>query len=231
VREKILIVDDEKKMVRLIQTCLEQEGYETTVAYDGEQALESFAADEPDLVVLDVMMPRLDGHAFCRRLRETSWTPIIILSARSEETDRLVGLELGADDYVTKPFSMRELVARIRAILRRRSDEPAAEAAEVVNGPLCINRRAHRVEAYGREVALTPTEFDMLLLLAASPGHVFTRQELIESCQGEFFEGYERTVDAHVGNIRKKISEARGGLRVIETVYGVGYRLKIEEET
>lgn len=228
-KEKILIVDDEKKMVSLIRTCLEQEGYQTIEAYDGQAALELFEAECPDLVVLDVMMPRLDGLGFCRQVRETSQAPIVIISARSEEDDRLIGLELGADDYVTKPFSMRELVARIRAILRRRNAVGELEHVPVVQGPLTVFEKEHRVEVDGIEVPLTPIEFSMLLMLAADPGRVFTRRELIETAQGGFFEGYERTVDSHIGNIRKKVQQRAGNWSVIETVYGVGYRFQIEK--
>ncbi|MHB8895843.1 MAG: response regulator transcription factor [Candidatus Geothermincolia bacterium] len=229
--EIILIVDDEKKMVNLIRTCLQQEGYRALVAYDGQEALEVFSREAPDLVVLDVMMPRLDGLGFCRRVRETSQTPIIILSAKSEEDDRLVGLELGADDYVTKPFSMRELVARIRAILRRRDEAGSGREKTLVLGSLVMSEHEHRVEVRGRAVALTPTEFKILLVLAGDPGTVFPRADLVQAAQGEYFEGYERTVDAHVGNIRKKISESAGGWNAIDTVYGVGYRFHFEEET
>lgn len=228
--EKVLIVDDEKKMVRLIRTCLQKEGYETVEAYDGEAALSLFCEEKPDFVVLDVMMPRLDGLEFCRQVREKSRTPIIILSARSEESDKLVGLELGADDYVTKPFSMRELVARIRSVLRRLGSVAEPEHLAVVRGPVVISELEHRVGVDGFAVPLTPTEFAMLLTLAANPDRVFTRSELMESAHGEFFEGYERTVDAHVGNIRKKVVEAARDWSVIETVYGVGYRFEAKKD-
>jgi DNA-binding response OmpR family regulator len=228
--EQILIVDDEKKMVGIIRTYLEQEGYRTLEAYDGRQALEVFASEQPDLVVLDVMMPRLDGLGFCRQVRETSNTPIIILSAKSEEDDRLIGLELGADDYVTKPFSMRELHARMKSILRRFAEN--REGAESVTcGPLTVDRMSHRVQVDGAEVPLTRTEFEILLVLASDPERVFSRRDLMEAASGEFFEGYDRTVDAHVGNIRKKIAERCDGLAVVETVYGVGYRFKVDEKT
>jgi two-component system, OmpR family, alkaline phosphatase synthesis response regulator PhoP len=223
--EKILIVDDQKKMVKMLKTCLEKEGYSTVEAYDGEEALEQFRLEQPDLVLLDVMMPRLDGLEFCRRVREKAKTPIIIISAKSEETDKLVGLDLGADDYITKPFSLREMVARVRSLLRR-VQNGAAGADRVVEGPLVIDSKEHSVEVEGVRVSLTPTEFDMLLTLAAHPGRVFSRRQLIESAQGDFFEGYERTVDAHIGNIRKKINENAGEKNLIETVYGVGYRYK-----
>jgi len=223
--EKILIVDDQKKMVKMLKTCLEKEGYSTVEAYDGEEALEKFRRERPDLVLLDVMMPRLDGFEFCRRVREKARTPIIIISAKSEETDKLVGLDLGADDYITKPFSLREMVARVRSLLRR-VQNGVVLAERIVEGPLVIDSSEHNVEVDGVPVSLTPTEFDMLLTLAAHPGRVYSRRQLIESAQGDFFEGYERTVDAHIGNIRKKINENAGEKNLIETVYGVGYRFK-----
>ncbi len=224
--EKILIVDDEKKMVGMLVTALEQEGYVTVPAYDGVEALERWRAERPDLVVLDILMPRMDGFEFCRKVRETSDTPIIILSARSEEFDKLDGLGLGADDYMTKPFSLRELVARIRALLRRRASACASVRPRVAAGPLVIDTERHSAEIDGRAVSLTSTEFDLLLALASDPERVFSRSRLIEALQGDSFEGYERTIDAHVGNIRKKLAEQAGDWSIIETVYGVGYRFK-----
>jgi len=228
-REKILIVDDEKKMVKILKAALDNEGYDTVEAYDGEAALEIWRRQNPDLVVLDVMMPRMDGFEFCRRVRETSDIPIIILSAKTEELDKLDGLGLGADDYITKPFSPRELVARIRALLRRfeaRKDSPEQVVAQ---GPLVIDIDKHKVEIDGRVVALTPTEFSLLRVLASQPERVFSRRELIEAAQGEFFDGYDRTVDAHIGNMRKKLASDAGDWSFIETVYGVGYRFNAEK--
>lgn len=235
VRAKILIVDDEKKMVLLLKTCLEQEGYDTVEAYDGEEALERWRESSPDLVVLDIMMPRMDGFEFCRQVREKDETPIIILSARTEELDKLSGLGLGADDYMTKPFSMRELVARVRSVLRRHELRDAGAPVEaperpIVQGPLKVDRTEYRVEMDGKEVALTPTEFEVLAALASNPERVFSRQVLIEMTLGESFEGYERTVDAHIGNIRKKLAKAAGDWSMIETVYGVGYRFRPERK-
>lgn len=223
--EKILIVDDQKKMVNMLKTCLEKEGYRTLEAYDGEEALELWRREHPDLVLLDVMMPRMNGLEFCRQIRQKARTPIIIISARTEEADKLVGLDLGADDYLTKPFSLRELVARVRALLRR-FNNGADRQDRIVEGELAIDRREHRVEVNGQSVSLTLTEFDMLVTLASHPGRVYTRQQLIESLQGDFFEGYERTVDAHIGNLRKKINGESGDKSFIETVYGVGYRFR-----
>ena len=229
-REKILIVDDEKKMVKILKTALDNEGYVTVEAYDGEAALERWRQERPDLVVLDVLMPRMDGFEFCRRVRETSDTPIIILSAKTEELDKLEGLGLGADDYMTKPFSPRELVARIRALLRRFETRRDAAEQRIAIGPLVIDIEKHLVEIDGLEVSITPTEFSLLLTLASHPERVFSRRELIESAQGEFFDGYERTVDAHIGNMRKKLASDAGDWSFIETVYGVGYRFKAEKK-
>jgi two-component system alkaline phosphatase synthesis response regulator PhoP len=229
-REKILIVDDEKKMVKILKTTLDNEGYVTVEAYDGEAALERWRQERPDLVVLDVLMPRMDGFEFCRRVRETSDTPIIILSAKTEELDKLEGLGLGADDYMTKPFSPRELVARIRALLRRFETRRDTAEQRIAIGSLVIDIEKHLVEIDGLEVSITPTEFGLLLALASHPERVFSRRELIESAQGEFFDGYERTVDAHIGNMRKKLASNAGDWSFIETVYGVGYRFKAEKK-
>ena len=228
--EKILIVDDEKKMVKLVRAYLEKDGYDTVEAYDGETALELWLKEAPDLVVLDIMMPRMDGLEFCREVRRKADTPIIMLSARSEETDKLVGLELGADDYMTKPFSPRELVARIRAVLRRHNLASGEEEAPIAEGPLVINRGRHTVEVDGKEVSLTATEFGMLVALASSPGRVFSRGQLIQSVQGDFFEGYERTVDTHIKNMRKKVGLHAADWSFIETVYGVGYKFQAKKQ-
>ena len=228
--EKILIVDDEKKIVKLVRAYLEKEGYATIGAYDGKAALELWRRERPDLVVLDILMPEVDGLEFCREVRKSSTTPIIMLSAKSGETDKLVGLELGADDYVTKPFSPRELVARIRAVLRRHDLASGGEEIPIAEGPLVIHRDRHLVSVNGEEVQLTPTEFSMLASLASSPGRVFSRGQLIRSVQGDFFEGYERTVDTHIKNIRKKIGRNATDWSFIETVYGVGYRFQAKKE-
>jgi len=228
-REKILIVDDEKKMVKMLRTALEKEGYVTVQAYDGEAALELLREERPDLVVLDIMMPKLDGFEFCRRAKGKLAAPIIILSARLEEADKLVGLELGADDYMTKPFSPRELVARIRSVLRRYQEREKVER-KLVRGPLVIDTGRHSVEIGGKAISLTLTEFNILLAMASSPARVFSRRELIEEALGDYFEGYERTVDSHIGSMRKKLAETAGDWSFIETVYGVGYRFVVAEK-
>ncbi|MBC7246856.1 MAG: response regulator transcription factor [Actinobacteria bacterium] len=222
-KDRILIVDDEKDIVSFVRAYLEREGYPTLVAYDGETALRLWREHRPDLVVLDILMPMLDGYAFCREVRKLSRVPIIILSARAEEEDRVRGLELGADDYVIKPFSPRELVARIRAVLRR---SRAEREALLCVGPLVIDRRNHLVTACEREVVLTPTEFAILAALAAAPGNVLSREKILHEVQGDLYGGYDRNVDTHVKNIRRKLKDAAGEWGFIETVYGVGYRLQ-----
>jgi len=222
-KDRILVVDDEKDIVSFVRAYLEREGYPTLAAYDGETALRLWREHKPDLVVLDILMPMLDGYAFCREVRKSSRVPIIILSARAEEEDRVRGLESGADDYVIKPFSPRELVARIRAVLRR---SRAEREALLCVGPLVIDRRNRLVTACEREVVLTPTEFAVLAALAASPGNVLSREEILHEVQGDLYEGYDRNVDTHVKNIRRKLKDAAEEWSFIETVYGVGYRLQ-----
>ena len=223
---RILVVDDEPQIVDLLRSYLRREGFDVDEAGDGEAALAACARRRPDLVVLDLMLPKVDGREVCRRIRETSQTPIIMLTARDEETDKLLGLELGADDYITKPFSPREVVARVRAVLRR----GGREAVEMVRvGDLVIDLRAHEVSLQGRRVDLTPTEFRLLEILAGHPNQVFTRMQLIDRVQGHAFEGYERTVDAHIKNLRGKVEPDPKNPRHILTVYGVGYKFQTAE--
>jgi DNA-binding response OmpR family regulator len=223
---RILVVDDEPQIVGLLRSYLEREGYDVAEAADGETALGAFSHLRPDLVILDIMLPRLDGREVCRRIRETAHTPIIMLTARDEESDKLLGLELGADDYITKPFSPREVVARVRAVLRRGT----WEAADVIQaGDLRIDLRAHEITLQGRCVDLTPTEFRLLETLAGHPNQVFTRMQLIDRVQGHAFEGYERTVDAHIKNLRGKVEPDPKNPRYIITVYGIGYKFQGDE--
>jgi len=223
---RILVVDDEPQIVDLLRSYLRREGFDVDEAGDGEAALAACARRRPDLVVLDLMLPKVDGREVCRRIRETSQTPIIMLTARDEETDKLLGLELGADDYITKPFSPREVVARVRAVLRR----GGREAVEMVRvGDLVIDLRAHEVSLQGRRVDLTPTEFRLLEILAGHPNQVFTRMQLIDRVQGHAFEGYERTVDAHIKNLRGKVEPDPKNPRYVLTVYGVGYKFQTAE--
>ncbi|UCC63981.1 MAG: response regulator transcription factor [Anaerolineae bacterium] len=221
--QPILVVDDEAKIARLVRDYLEQAGYPVTLAFDGREALAAFRHEKPRLVILDLMLPEVDGLDVARIIRKESDTPIIMLTARVEEVDRLIGLELGADDYVTKPFSPRELVARVRAVLRRtEGHERAAPLLSV--GDLAIDPERRTVTVAGRAVELTPTEFDLLTVLARHPGRVFSRMELLERVQGYAYEGYERTVDAHIKNIRQKIEEHPRKPRYILTIYGLGYK-------
>jgi DNA-binding response OmpR family regulator len=221
--QPILVVDDEPKIAHLVRDYLEQAGYRVTVAYDGREALAAFRHDKPRLVVLDLMLPHVDGLDVARAIRKESDTPIIMLTARVEETDKLIGLELGADDYVTKPFSPREVVARVRAVLRRVNGRERT-APTIVVGDLEIDPERRIVTVVGRPMELTPTEFDLLTVLARHPGRVFSRMELLERVQGYAYEGYERTIDAHVKNIRQKIEKDPRRPLYILTVYGVGYK-------
>jgi len=224
---RILVVDDEPQIVDLLQSYLQRDGFAVDQAVEGEGALTAFSRLRPDLVILDLMLPKVDGREVCRRIREVSQTPIIMLTARDEETDKLLGLELGADDYITKPFSPREVVARVRAVLRRGS----RETADVVRaGDLTIDLLAHEVSLQGRRLDLTPTEFRLLEILAAHPNQVFTRMQLIDRVQGHAFEGYERTVDAHIKNLRGKVEPDPKNPHYILTVYGVGYKFQMAGE-
>ena len=221
---KILIVDDEAKIVKLVRSYLEQAGYTVVEAGDGQTALIQARREKPDLIVLDLGLPVIDGIEVARILRREGDTPIIMLTARIEDTDRIVGLELGADDYVTKPFNPRELVARVRAVLRRTTGaQPVVEILRA--GPLVMDVGGHQATLDGRELDLTPTEFDLLAVLLQNPGRVFTRLELLDRVQGDAYEGYERTVDAHIKNLRAKLGDDPRQPRFIQTVFGVGYKL------
>jgi DNA-binding response OmpR family regulator len=221
----VLVVDDEPKITQLVKDYLERAGFEARVAHDGQSALRAVRSEEPDAVILDLGLPALDGLDVTREIRKASNVPIIMLTARSEETDKLVGLELGADDYVTKPFSPKELVARVRALFRRIENysEPTTEVIRLADLTLDLPRM--RVSAEGREIeALTPTEFELLSTLARQPGRVFTRAQLLDAVHGVAFESYERAIDAHIKNIRRKIEPTPSEPRYILTVYGVGYK-------
>ncbi len=223
--KKILVVDDEPKIRKVVTAYLEQAGFRVVTAGDGQMALITFRHEKPDLVILDLMLPGMDGLDVCRAMRRESNVPIIMLTARAEEADRLIGLELGADDYVVKPFSPREVVARVRAVLRRVEGE--VSPPEVIRvGDLLVDLARHTVEVAGRPVELTPTEFDLLATMARYPGRAFTRLQLLTYVQGDAYEGYERTVDAHIKNLRAKIEPDPKRPRYIVTVYGVGYRLE-----
>ncbi len=218
----ILIVDDEPKITRLVADYLERSGFTVSVAHDGGEALMRARTERPALVVLDLGLPGLDGLDVTRQLRRDGDVPILMLTARDDETDRIIGLELGADDYVTKPFSPRELVARVRAILRRR-DRAASEVLRAA--ALVLDMPRMRLEVDGRPVELTATEFSLLAAMAREPGRVFTRSQLLDAVHGMAIESYERAIDAHVKNIRRKIEPDPRHPRHLLTVYGVGYRL------
>jgi len=221
--KKILVVEDEKKLVTILKGYLEQAGFTVVTASDGQQALTVFRHEKPALVLLDLNLPELDGLDVCRALRKESNVPIIMVTARVEEADRLIGLELGADDYIPKPFSPREVVARVRAVLRRAEGEPA-RAETLVAGDLKLDLTKHSVRLKDREIELTPTEFDLLAVLMQNPGRAFTRLQLLDRVQGEAFDGYERTIDAHIKNLRQKIERDPKNPRYILTVFGVGYK-------
>jgi len=221
--KKILVVEDEKKLVTILKAYLEQAGFVVVTASDGQQALTVFRHEKPALVLLDLNLPVLDGLDVCRALRKESAAPIIMVTARVEETDRLIGLELGADDYISKPFSPREVVARVRAVLRRTEGEPT-RTENLVADDLAVDLTKHSARLKDRELELTPTEFDLLAVLMQNPGRAFTRLQLLDRVQGEAFDGYERTIDAHVKNLRQKIEPDPKNPRYILTVFGVGYK-------
>jgi DNA-binding response OmpR family regulator len=222
-----MIVDDEKRLVSLVESYLTQEGYHVVSANDGKQALPIASHEKPDLIILDIMMPEMDGYEFMREHRKEQDTPIILLTARVDDDERVIGLELGADDYITKPFRPRELVARVRAVLRRAGKtEPQAQVLQVAD--ITLDRETRTVTVADRLVDLTPSEFDLLAALMTSPGRVFSRLDLLDILQGIRYEGYERTIDTHIKNLRAKIEEDSRSPRYIETVYGVGYRFTRE---
>ena len=221
--KRVLVVEDEIKIARLVRDYLHQAGFEVLEATDGPSALSLARAERPDMIVLDLGLPGMDGFDVTRRLRATSAVPIIMLTARSEETDRVVGLELGADDYVTKPFSPKELVARIRAVLRR-ADATLGGGEVVRAGPLEIDIPKRRVTVDDREVELTASEFDLLVVLARQPGRIYTRAQLLDAVRGVSFESYERSIDAHIKNLRRKIESEPKRPQLLLTVYGVGYK-------
>jgi DNA-binding response OmpR family regulator len=225
----VLVVDDEPRIVELARDYLEHAGFAVITATDGPSALTAVRVRKPDVLVLDLGLPGMDGLDVARSIRRDSMLPIIMLTARDDELDRVLGLEIGADDYVTKPFSPRELVARIRAILRRvdRQEEPG-DRIEVAGVSIDVARM--RVAVGSRTVELTPTEFQLLLTLARQPGRIFTRSQLLDSIHGVAFESYERAIDAHVKNLRRKLEEDPSRPRYVLTVYGVGYRFAEEPE-
>lgn len=225
--QTILVVDDEAKLREMVRLYLEREGFRVVEAANGREALFAARYEKPDLVLLDLMMPEMGGYDFIRQFTKESDAPIIVLTARIEESDKVVGLELGADDYVTKPFGVQELMARVRAVLRRvgqKSRQPEIlRAAEI-----SLDRSGRTVTVSGNLVSLTPSEFDLLETFMLSPGRAFSRLDLLESVSGDAYEGYERSIDVHVRNLRTKIEQLPSKPRYIQTVYGMGYRFSAE---
>lgn len=221
--KKILVVDDEPRLVSVVEAYLKQEGFDVATASNGQDALFVARESKPDLIILDVMMPEMDGFEFMRAHRREAETPIILLTAKVEEDDKVIGLELGADDYVTKPFRPRELVARVRAVLRR-AGQTRPEAAVIRASNIALDRERHTVEVGEQYVDLTPSEFDLLAALMSVPGRAFSRLELLDRIQGVAYEGYERTIDVHIKNLRSKVEPKPKEPHYIQTVYGVGYR-------
>ena len=225
----ILVVDDKANMRTLVQDYFTAQGFRVVSADNGRNALFTARHEKPDLILLDIMMPEMDGYEFIRHYRKESDTPIILLTAKLEETDKVIGLELGADDYVTKPFGLAELVARVRAVLRRMQKETASAVLRV--GDISLDKDTHSVKVRGQGVNLTPSEFDLLAILMTAPGRAFSRTELLERLQGTSFEGIERTIDVHIRNLRTKIEINPSEPRHIETVFGIGYRFSPDETT
>jgi two-component system, OmpR family, alkaline phosphatase synthesis response regulator PhoP len=225
----VLVVDDEPKIVQLARDYLEHAGFRVASAHDGREALASFRSAAPDLIVLDLGLPLVDGLDVARAVRKTSNVPIVMLTGRGDEADRVSGLELGADDYVTKPFSPKELVARVRAVLRR-IDRPAPASDVIRASDVTLDVPRMRVRAGERDVDLTATEFQLLAALAREPGRVFTRSQLLDAVHGVAFESYERAIDAHVKNIRRKLEADPREPHYLQTVHGVGYRFRDDEQ-
>jgi two-component system alkaline phosphatase synthesis response regulator PhoP len=223
--KKILVVDDEPQIVKVLNAYLEKAGYQVVTAMDGKAAMAVFQREKPDFMILDLNLPEMDGLEVCKAIRRDSNIPILMLTARVEEADKLIGLELGADDYVIKPFSPREVVARVKTIFRRTTAGPAKSSVVQV-GDLIIDLEQHTVNLAGRPIELTPTEFEILVTLAKQPKRVFTRLQIMEQAQGDSFEGYERTIDAHIKNIRLKLEPNPKKPVYIQTIFGVGYKLE-----
>jgi len=223
---KILVVDDEQKILNVIQAYLIKEGYEVLTASDGEEALNIFKNQQIHLIILDLMLPKISGEQVCNRIRATSSVPIIMLTAKTEEDNKIEGLAIGADDYITKPFSNRELVGRVKAIIRRtyRDNKPLAELLIINNGDLEINIEKMTIKKQGETITLTSNEFKILIALLVSPGQVFSREQLVSKAFGIDYDGFDRTIDTHIKNIRQKIEDDHKNPRYILSVYGMGYK-------
>jgi two-component system, OmpR family, alkaline phosphatase synthesis response regulator PhoP len=227
--KKILVVDDKAELRMLLKSYLTQEGFEVDTAVDGKEALFKARQGKPDLIILDLMMPEMSGYDFMHSYSREADTPVIILTARLDENDKVLGLELGADDYITKPFSPRELTARVRAVLRRLEKQQSGGRGILRLGEIFVDMGGRIVTEGGRPVDLTPSEFDLLVTLMSAPGRVFSRLELLDRLQGTAYEGYERTIDVHIRNLRTKVEPDASQPRYIETVYGVGYRFTLKD--
>lgn len=227
--KRILVVEDDRSIADLLRSSLAAEGFAVEVARDGRAGLATFKSWGPDLVVLDRMLPEMEGLEVLREIRKASQTPVLFLTVRDDETDKVVGLEMGADDYMTKPFGVRELVARVRTLLRR-NQQAAAPAQRIAAGPLEIRMDQREVLRDGRPVEMTRTEFELLVLLASNPGVVLSREKLLDGVWGYSFEGYQRTVDTHVTRLRKKVEADPRKPELIQTVWGVGYKFKARDE-
>ncbi|PKM83968.1 MAG: DNA-binding response regulator [Firmicutes bacterium HGW-Firmicutes-13] len=225
-KKKVLVVDDEKTLVKALTFNLEKEGYEVVTAYDGEEALKQVESDNPDLVILDLMLPGLDGFEVCRRVRKNLDIPIIMLTAKGDDIDKILGLELGADDYITKPFNPRELIARVKAILRRTDSQSSSIKNLIKVQDLQIDLYQHKVRVKGNEIDLTSKEFALLNLLATNPGRVYSREQLLEQIWGYNYYGDARTVDVHIRHLREKLETDPSNPRYIITVWGTGYKFR-----
>jgi two-component system response regulator BaeR len=225
VNNRILVAEDEPKIARVVKDYLEAAGFTATLIARGDEVIPQFRKSAPDLIILDIMLPGRDGLEICREIRKTSAVPIIMLTARAEEIDRLLGLELGADDYICKPFSPRELVARVKAVLRRNRPDPAPD--ELVSGPIVLDRMKHTVTIHQHDLLLTHIEFELMRVFMEQPERAFSRNDLIAKVQGYDFEGYDRTIDSHIKNLRKKIDRHLPGKKIIHTVYGLGYKFSL----
>lgn len=223
----ILVVDDKANIRNLVREYLEAEGFRVIIAANGSEALYSARQKKPDLILLDIMMPEMNGYDFIRTYRKESDVPIILLTAKLDETDKVLGLELGADDYITKPFGMKELVARINAVMRR-VELPSNRPETLEFGSLKLNKTSRIVTENGHELDLTPSEFDLLYILMAAPGRVFSRADLLIKLQGSTFENVERTIDVHIRNLRTKLEKNPSKPEYIQTVFGIGYRFRAE---
>ncbi len=225
--KKILVADDEPKIVDIVSLYLKKDGFLVKTAYNGKDALKTFREWKPSLIILDLMMPEMTGEQVCEAIRKESNIPIIMLTAKSDENERIKGLSIGADDYLVKPFSPRELVVRVRTVLRRfQPNEVMADILTFNGGELEIDATRHEVKLHGKIVELTPNEFKLLLVLAKNPHRTFNRTELLEKVQGYNFEGYDRTIDAHIKNLRKKIEIDQKNPKYVKTVYGMGYKFE-----